>query len=44
MADSHVTRYEIRHLTALLKPADVQMLQFRHGRFERGERDAYRPT
>ena len=43
-ADGHVTRYEMRRLTALLDQADVQIRQFRHGRFERHGRDADRPT
>ena len=40
-ADGHVTRYEMRHLTALLNQADVQIRHFRHGR---DERNADRPT
>ena len=43
-ADGHITRYEMRRLTALLDQADVQIRQFRHHRDERNGRDAYRPT
>ena len=37
-ADGHVSRYEIRHLIALLDQADAQIREFRH------DRDGHRPV
>ena len=46
-ADGHITRYEMRRLTALLDQANVQIRQMRHdrdGREGRNGRNVYRPT
>jgi dephospho-CoA kinase len=37
-ADGYVSRYEIRHLTAMLDQADLQIRQMRH------DRDGHRPV